>query len=149
MEHLRGVVDEIKSLYEELNNAVSQGEVDKGIEIGLKLFSKLTEISRTYVLLNILDENVRETVDDIIRDYEQALCYLKGANDALKGFSNGEIVKTRKEILRILIAYVQGMIGFVLGALAILMDCGRVLAPVKNGIERQSGRKSNVLLHII
>ncbi|RLE83090.1 MAG: hypothetical protein DRJ52_00845 [Thermoprotei archaeon] len=148
MDKLKTIIEEIKELHLEFNEAVSSDDIDNAINIGFKLYSKLTEVSRTYILFNIIDNTVKETVSDIIRDYEQALFYLQGADDALRSFSSESLLKARREILRLLIAYVQGLIGFVLGALAILMDSGKV-GSLESSEVKESARKKNVLLHII
>jgi len=121
-EGLEHVNDELRAMYEEYLTAISSGELDRAMGIGLSMLDKLLKVAKDTVLTRITTPAAREAALSVLSHHERALSFVRGAQEAVGSLPPVYSIGVKEEVLEVLTSSINGLFSFVLGALVVIAD---------------------------
>ena len=112
----------MRAMYEDYLTAISSGELDRAIGIGLDILDKLLEVAKDTVLARITAPAAREAALSVLSHHERALSFVRGAQEAVGTLPPLYSIGVKEEVLEVLTSSINGLFSFVLGALVVIAD---------------------------
>jgi len=128
---LARVNEELRKLYDEYMSLVASGDYYKSIRLGVEILEKLLGIARQAVLNKLTSPAAREATLSILAHHEQALSFVKGAQEAVNKLPPIYAIGISEEVVNILTSSINGLFSFVMGALVVVTDVMQATADLK------------------